>query len=1184
MSFGKFNADVAAASQKAADGDIRGIESISKGHSDGEVVIMYRHECLPEPVRIQAIAQQIDEYHDGNMFMLFSDAEEGLPTPIVESIKAVQDYLFGMTVYEMVSELSKHCEKAFGASSADQDYEEHDEDDADDDYIFGLGSRPPKEGKAMCQRRAEARCQQRAKQDFRQVKEAGFKVGILHGFDTDSLESIASVSIRVEKLSLSDEAMEAWDVNDKDYIVLLIRFKGPYIYLEEFMDLIDHRSVVSFRIGKCKKYKPSIDQARASFAEDYAPSDQETSSDSVVFERLFISNSLNQFLNESFVPMLKLRTEKRISWEEANEALLANLAVLRFSDKKVEVPLGDPMDLDATEDHKLLLRDHLRGIVEERSFPLVAMQFALEYFVKCTEFCLRCHRRLEKGFEALRPYVCSEPLCLFQYMTMGLGPNIEHEILTEPYVVDLLVSLCYSAAYTRLNASQHNVPITWKPTIPIRDLPDGLRIMVPALDDPLGFKFQGYLSIDMSRVVLDDNATAFPTSLAPYQWIALRSQGYNRHGTILSVDSSTRSLQIRFVGKAKNLNDLWTPSFGNTPAKPGPFSATTATSAKTVEVFLYDQDFDSLDATFKCNAMRYILNTLPPILDIESYLSKNPHNSLRSMDSISPAAASLLQWIVSSNRSCILQIDRNPPRRSDREGPVGKGRDRRDKRIPGMKGWLQFRFAQGAPDREVRFNKALQAEVTRKRIQDNPVIFAWHGSSMDNWHSIIRTGLDYTDEKNGRRFGDGVYFSPHHQTSLLYSNVKSVTHGSSSWPNSAFKFQSCMSLNEIINSPDEFKSRTPHYVVSQPDWHQCRYLFVLPKSRILIPPSLPKALGVENPIYHSQVKGLEICGEKNKILEIPLAAIPCRKLNSASGSGPNLGTHLRKRSIHKMEDSSDEEPDDTNFMYSDADDGQPNGPPLKKTLSCGSIVDTTAARDIFVVWNYLANPILRRNDRPPTPQMPGKVMTDFVAGALDLSKLPRLQPPSFANDIASKAIGRELRKLQAVQAKTPPHELGWYMDVEQVTNMFQWIVELHSFDADLPLAKDMKSEGITSIVMELRFAKDYPMTPPFVRVIRPRFLPFVLGGGGHVTGGGAMCMEMLTYSGWSPANSMESVLMQVRLAICNLEPRPARLLQTVAQKQTGDYGVAEAVEAYIRSANTHKWRIPEDLRTTANGV
>jgi len=200
--------------------------------------------------------------------------------------------------------------------------------------------------------------------------------------------------------------------------------------------------------------------------------------------------------------------------------------------------------------------------------------------------------------------------------------------------------------------------------------------------------------------------------------------------------------------------------------------------------------------------------------------------------------------------------------------------------------------------------------------------------------------------------------------------------------------------------------------------------------------------------------------------------------------------------------------------------------------------------------------------------------------------------------MATKALGKELKNMQAVQAKAlgsgTLHELGWYVNFDEITNLFQWIVELHSFDPKLPLAQDMKKVGMTSLVLEMRFGKDYPMTPPFVRMIRPRFLPFIQGGGGHVTGGGAMCMELLTNDGWSPANSIESVLLQVRLALMNLEPKPARIQAvydgsykggsvTSYSYRGGDYGVEEAITAFERAARTHGWTVPKDLRLTAEG-
>jgi len=163
------------------------------------------------------------------------------------------------------------------------------------------------------------------------------------------------------------------------------------------------------------------------------------------------------------------------------------------------------------------------------------------------------------------------------------------------------------------------------------------------------------------------------------------------------------------------------------------------------------------------------------------------------------------------------------------------------------------------------------------------------------------------------------------------------------------------------------------------------------------------------------------------------------------------------------------------------------------------------------------------------------------------------------------------------------HELGWFVDFEKLENLFQWIVELHSFDLSLPLAQDMKKAGIASIVCEIRFGPQFPYSPPFVRIVRPRFLPFASGGGGHVTAGGAMCMELLTNSGWSPANSLEAVLLQVRMALCSTDPRPARLDQSQLRGFRADYNIGEALEAFTRAALMHGWKVPDDLQQTIVG-
>lgn len=191
-----------------------------------------------------------------------------------------------------------------------------------------------------------------------------------------------------------------------------------------------------------------------------------------------------------------------------------------------------------------------------------------------------------------------------------------------------------------------------------------------------------------------------------------------------------------------------------------------------------------------------------------------------------------------------------------------------------------------------------------------------------------------------------------------------------------------------------------------------------------------------------------------------------------------------------------------------------------------------------------------------------------------------MEPPSYATMTATMRINRELQAILKTQKSTPLQELGWFVDERFVSNVYQWIAELHSFDPSLPLAKDMKKAKVTSIVLEIRFGKDFPHSPPFIRVIRPRFLPFSHGGGGHVTAGGALCMELLTNTGWSSVLSMESVLLQVRVSISNLEPQPARLQSSSGIQN--EYGIGEAMEAYIRACRAHGWKVPGDFQEFRN--
>lgn len=114
-----------------------------------------------------------------------------------------------------------------------------------------------------------------------------------------------------------------------------------------------------------------------------------------------------------------------------------------------------------------------------------------------------------------------------------------------------------------------------------------------------------------------------------------------------------------------------------------------------------------------------------------------------------------------------------------------------------------------------------------------------------------------------------------------------------------------------------------------------------------------------------------------------------------------------------------------------------------------------------------------------------------------------LPPPQESSTTAAMALQREMRAMVKEQDTAASFkELGWYMPPEfNEDNLFQWIVEMHSFDPEIPIAKDLAAKKLNSIIFEIRFPSTFPHAPPFFRILRPRFLPFIRGGGGHVTGG-----------------------------------------------------------------------------------
>ncbi|XP_070542416.1 protein mono-ADP-ribosyltransferase PARP6-like [Ptychodera flava] len=187
------------------------------------------------------------------------------------------------------------------------------------------------------------------------------------------------------------------------------------------------------------------------------------------------------------------------------------------------------------------------------------------------------------------------------------------------------------------------------------------------------------------------------------------------------------------------------------------------------------------------------------------------------MDKEDPLAYPLFQWIISSNRSHIVKLPES-------------------RQIRFMHTAHQFLLCSSPPAKEAAF---------RTHKKELGSVFAFHGSHIENWHSIMRHGLINASgtkhQMHGSAYGKGIYLSPNASVSFGYSGMGHGYHRpiggktqSSSAPSKSKQKSSrflqsknltCIALCEVINSKDLRKNGNIWVCPNQD--HVCtRFFFV----------------------------------------------------------------------------------------------------------------------------------------------------------------------------------------------------------------------------------------------------------------------------------------------------------------------------------------------------------------------
>lgn len=174
------------------------------------------------------------------------------------------------------------------------------------------------------------------RKDLRGAKAAGFKVGVL-GDWKGGMDLYVCIGIRVSKLGISDEAIAAWKLDRRKYLILLIHYSANYQPLERLTGESGGYHVkksVEMCVGTATRYKPTHHEAMGAFSKissmgktqqvvgvesgeleaSAAPVDE---SNEDGFQGIFISRPLNELLNSRLIQLVKYRVQLGFGWDGA---------------------------------------------------------------------------------------------------------------------------------------------------------------------------------------------------------------------------------------------------------------------------------------------------------------------------------------------------------------------------------------------------------------------------------------------------------------------------------------------------------------------------------------------------------------------------------------------------------------------------------------------------------------------------------------------------------------------------------------------------------------------------------------------------------------------------------------------------------------------------------------------------
>ena len=162
--------------------------------------------------------------------------------------------------------------------------------------------------------------------------------------------------------------------------------------------------------------------------------------------------------------------------------------------------------------------------------------------------------------------------------------------------------------------------------------------------------------------------------------------------------------------------------------------------------------------------------------------------------------------------------------------------------------------------------------------------------------------------------------------------------------------------------------------------------------------------------------------------------------------------------------------------------------------------------------------------------------------------------------VKKPVLGRILKRRLAKEKKALVEEnfakSGFRVEFEEDDELIIHVY-MSGFNEQTILYKSMKEKDVKELHIEMIIPINFPMAPPFIRIVSPRMCNW----NGFISNGGTLCLDTLTDEAWSPSMMLPILLVSLQ-----------EFMNTGAvSDKNGSYTLEEAKKGYKYTTDVHKW-------------